>query len=70
MVGQVIECKKHPNADRLKLTKVDIGDEILQIVCGAPNVDLDQKVVVAQVGTILFPLNNDQFKITKSKIQW
>jgi phenylalanyl-tRNA synthetase beta chain len=38
VVGHVIECKKHPNADRLKLTKVDIGDEILQIVCGAPNV--------------------------------
>ena len=69
VVGHVIECKKHPNADRLKLTKVDIGDEILQIVCGAPNVDLDQKVVVAKVGTILFPLNNDQFKITKSKIR-
>ncbi|MDA8589461.1 phenylalanine--tRNA ligase subunit beta, partial [Flavobacteriaceae bacterium] len=69
VVGHVIECKKHPNADRLKLTKVDIGDEILQIVCGAPNVDLDQKVVVAKVGTILFPLNNHQFKITKSKIR-
>ena len=69
VVGHVIECKKHPNADRLKLTKVDIGDEILQIVCGAPNVDVDQKVIVAQVGTTLFPLNNDQFKITKSKIR-
>ena len=69
VVGHVIECKKHPNADRLKLTKVDIGDEILQIVCGAPNVDVDQKVIVAKVGTTLFPLNNDQFKITKSKIR-
>ena len=69
VVGHVIECKKHPNADRLKLTKVDIGDEILQIVCGAPNVNVDQKVIVAKVGTTLFPLNNDQFKITKSKIR-
>ena len=69
VVGHVIECKKHPNADRLKLTKVDIGEEILQIVCGAPNVDLDQKVIVAKVGTTLFPINNDQFKITKSKIR-
>jgi phenylalanyl-tRNA synthetase beta chain len=69
VVGHVIECKKHPNADRLKLTKVDIGEEILQIVCGAPNVDLDQKVIVAEVGTTLFPINNDQFKITKSKIR-
>jgi len=69
VVGHVIECKKHPNADRLKLTKVDVGDEILQIVCGAPNVDVDQKVIVAQVGTILYPLNNEKFKITKSKIR-
>ena len=69
VVGHVIECKKHPNADRLKLTKVDIGEEILQIVCGAPNVDLNQKVIVAEVGTTLFPINNDQFKITKSKIR-
>ena len=69
VVGKVISCDKHPNADRLKLTKVDIGSEILQIVCGAPNVDINQKVVVATVGTTLFPLNNDSFKITKSKIR-
>ena len=69
VVGKVVSCDKHPNADRLKLTKVDIGSEILQIVCGAPNVDINQKVVVATVGTTLFPLNNDSFKITKSKIR-
>jgi phenylalanyl-tRNA synthetase beta chain len=69
VVGKVISCDKHPNADRLKLTKVDIGSEILQIVCGAPNVDINQKVVVATVGTTLFPLNNEPFKITKSKIR-
>jgi phenylalanyl-tRNA synthetase beta chain len=69
VVGKVISCDKHPNADRLKLTKVDIGSEILQIVCGAPNVDINQKVVVATVGTTLFPLNNDSFQITKSKIR-
>ncbi len=69
VVGKIISCDKHPNADRLKLTKVDIGSEILQIVCGAPNVDINQKVVVATVGTTLFPLNNDPFKITKSKIR-
>ena len=63
IVGEVIECSKHPNADRLKLTKVDVGSEILQIVCGAPNVDVNQKVVVATVGTTLYPLNGEKFKI-------
>ena len=70
VVGQVVSCEQHPNADRLKLTKINIGDESnLQIVCGAPNVKLNQKVVVATVGTILHPINNDKFKITKSKIR-
>ena len=70
IVGQVVSCEQHPNADRLKLTKINIGDESnLQIVCGAPNVKLNQKVVVATVGTILHPINNDKFKITKSKIR-
>ena len=69
IVGEVIECSKHPNADRLKLTKVDVGSEILQIVCGAPNVDVNQKVVVATVGTTLYPLNGEKFKINKSKIR-
>ena len=50
--------------------RVNVGNEnILQIVCGAPNVKLNQKVVVATVGTILHPLNNEKFKITKSKIR-
>ena len=70
VVGEVIYCEQHPNADRLKLTKVNIGNEnILQIVCGAPNVKLNQKVIVATVGTVLHPLNNEKFKITKSKIR-
>ena len=70
IVGEVVYCEQHPNADRLKLTKVNVGNEnILQIVCGAPNVKLNQKVVVATVGTILHPLNNEKFKITKSKIR-
>ena len=70
IVGEVIYCEQHPNADRLKLTKVNIGNEsILQIVCGAPNVKLNQKVIVATVGTVLHPLNNEKFKITKSKIR-
>ncbi len=70
VVGQVKECGKHPNADKLSLTKVDVGgDELLQIVCGAPNVAAGQKVVVATVGTMLYPLGGDPFKIKKGKIR-
>jgi len=70
LVGKVLTCIKHPNADRLKLTTVDVGSETpLQIVCGAPNVDVNQTVVVATVGTTLFPVNGDEFKINKSKIR-
>lgn len=70
VVGQVIECGKHPNADRLSLTKVDIGaTELLQIVCGAPNVAADQKVLVATTGTWLHPIKGEPFKIKKGKIR-
>lgn len=70
VVGDVVYCEQHPNADRLSLTKVNIGEDTnLQIVCGAPNVQLNQKVVIATVGTTLYPLNGDKFKITKSKIR-
>ena len=51
-VGEVLKCIKHPNADRLKVTEVDLGSEKLQIVCGAPNVSKGQKVPVARVGTM------------------
>ena len=55
VVGEVLTCEKHPNADRLSLTTVSIGgDEPLQIVCGAPNVAKGQKVAVATVGTTLY----------------
>ena len=70
LIGKVLSCIKHPNADRLKLTTVDVGGTTsLQIVCGAPNVDIDQTVIVATVGTTLYPLNGDEFKIKKSKIR-
>jgi phenylalanyl-tRNA synthetase beta chain len=70
VVGKVTSCWQHPNADRLKLTRVDIGEEEeLQIVCGAPNVTEGQKVVVAKVNTTLYPTNGDAFKIKKGKIR-
>ena len=53
VVGYVCEKEKHPNADKLNICTVDVGDETLQIVCGAPNVDKGQKVVVAKVGAVM-----------------
>jgi phenylalanyl-tRNA synthetase beta chain len=65
-----VECEPHPNADRLKLTKVDIGDgNILQIVCGAPNVDKGQKVPVATIGTTLYDAEGKPWQIKKGKIR-
>ena len=70
LVGEVVSCIKHPNADKLKLTTVDIGEEsLLQIVCGAPNVKEGLIVVIATVGTTLYPLKGNEFKINKSKIR-
>ena len=70
VVGYILECSKHPDADRLSLTKVDIGSgEPLSIVCGAPNVAANQKVIVATVGTKLFPSEGEPFEIKKSKIR-
>lgn len=70
VVGEVKSCEQHPNADRLKLTKVDVGqEELLSIVCGAPNVAKGQKVVVATVGTVLHPISGEPFTIKKSKIR-
>lgn len=70
VIGEVLECSKHPNADSLNITKVDIGtDEAKPIVCGAPNVAAGQKVVVATVGAMLYPSGGDPFKIKKSKIR-
>src|ERR1700761_160561 len=55
VIGEVKECAKHPDADKLSVTKVDVGaGELLQIVCGAPNVAAGQKVIVALVGSTLY----------------
>ena len=53
VIGYVLEKEKHPNADKLNVCKVDVGSETLQIVCGAPNVEQGQKVVVAKVGAVM-----------------
>jgi phenylalanyl-tRNA synthetase beta chain len=70
VVGEVVSREKHPDADRLSVTKVNIGTgEPLDIVCGAPNVAAGQKVVVATVGTMLYPSEGEPFEIKKSKIR-
>tara|TARA_B100001109_G_scaffold255725_1_gene260370 strand:- start:8017 stop:10425 length:2409 start_codon:yes stop_codon:yes gene_type:complete len=69
VIGEIIDLEPHPNADRLRLTKVNVGhNEPLPIVCGAPNAAKGQKVVVALVGATLYPDENG-FKIKKSKIR-
>jgi phenylalanyl-tRNA synthetase beta chain len=70
VIGKIIACEKHPDADRLSLTQVDVGqDKLLHIVCGAPNVREGQYVVVAPIGVTLHPTTGDVFKIKKSKIR-
>lgn len=70
VVGQVLTCEKHPDADRLSVTTVDVGTgEPLNIVCGAPNVATGQKVVVAKVGTEVRIPGKEPFSIGKSKIR-
>jgi phenylalanyl-tRNA synthetase beta chain len=70
VIGHVLSCVQHPNADRLRVTTVNVGGaEPVQIVCGAPNVAEGQKVVVATVGTTVFPNDGEPFKINKSKIR-
>ncbi len=70
VVGEVLTCVKHPNADKLKVTTVNLGNgEPVQIVCGAPNVDAGQKVPVATIGTILYDEKGEGFKIKKGKIR-
>ena len=69
-IGEVLTCEQHPNADKLKLTTVNVGEEnALKIVCGAPNVAAGQRVVVATVGTTVHPTEGDSFLIKKAKIR-
>jgi phenylalanyl-tRNA synthetase beta chain len=71
VVGHVLTCEKHPDADKLKITTVDLGDgnEPVQIVCGANNVAVGQKVPVATIGTKLYDKDGNAFEIKKGKIR-
>ncbi|MFH2143771.1 MAG: phenylalanine--tRNA ligase subunit beta [Bacteroidota bacterium] len=70
VIGEVLSCEKHPNADKLTVCDVNVGSEQqLKIVCGAPNVAEGQKVVVATVGTYLYPDNQKKFQIKQTKIR-
>lgn len=71
VIGHVLTCEKHPDADKLKITTVDLGDgnSPVQIVCGAPNVAAGQKVPVATIGTKLFDKEGNAFEIKKGKIR-
>jgi phenylalanyl-tRNA synthetase beta chain len=71
VIGHVLTCEKHPDADKLKITTVDLGDgnAPVQIVCGAPNVAAGQKVPVATIGTKLFDKEGNAFEIKKGKIR-
>ena len=70
VIGEVLTCTKHPDADKLSLTTVNVGAELpLPIVCGAPNVAAGQKVVVALVGATLHPASGEPFQIKKAKIR-
>ena len=68
VVGEVLTCEPHPNSDHLHLTTVNIGTEVLPIVCGAPNVAAGQKVVVATIGTVLYD-GDQSFTIKKGKLR-
>lgn len=70
VVGEVKSCIPHPDADRLRITTVDLGNGTpIQIVCGAPNVAVGQKVPVATIGTVLLDKEGNEFKISKGKIR-
>ena len=69
IIGKIISIENHPNADKLKLTKVDIGTNILNIICGAGNINKDDYVVVANCGLTITNLDGQTLKIKKTKIR-
>jgi phenylalanyl-tRNA synthetase beta chain len=70
VIGEVLSTEKHPNADKLTLTQVNIGGQVpLSIVCGAPNVAAGQKVIVAPVGTTIYPSTSEPLTMKLAKIR-
>src|SRR5690554_1236687 len=69
VIGEVLACFPHPDADRLSLAEVDLGEETVSIVCGAPNVAQGQKVAVATVGSTIYPTDGPPLTIKKAKIR-
>jgi phenylalanyl-tRNA synthetase beta chain len=70
VIGEVLTCEKHPDADKLRVTTVNTGQaEPLQIVCGAPNVAAGQKVVVATIGSVIYPTTGEPLTMKKAKIR-
>ena len=68
VVGKITDCNQHPNADRLRVCRVDVGSEELDIVCGAPNAETGLNVIVAKPGTWIHPTTGEPFKIKRGKI--
>ena len=69
ITAEIVECEKHPDADKLKVTKVNTGNEILQVVCGAPNAAAGQKVILAMPGTTIYPSEGEPITLKKAKIR-
>ena len=70
LIGQVVACEQHPHADKLKKTRIDIGDSRpLTIICGAPNVQAGQKVIIASVGTKIYSYTGETRQIKQAKIR-
>ena len=69
VVGEIKKIENHSNADKLKITEVDIGVEKLKIICGAKNIQENQKVVVAKPGTFIYSFEGEKVKIKKTKIR-
>lgn len=69
ITAEIITCEKHPDADKLKITTVNTGKEILQVVCGAPNAAAGQKAILAQPGTTIYPTGGEPLTLKKAKIR-
>ncbi len=69
VTAEILECEKHPDADKLKVTKVNTGSEVLQVVCGAPNAAAGQKVIFAKAGTTIYPVAGEPLTLKKVKIR-